>query len=433
MTQTPWRVVVLLPLLSLAASHACAQEENLPFKIHEAIRTGVNWLKARQQAEGHFGESKGETYTAGGEGWHERPSLCAFSLYCLLKCDVPVADPVITKGFAYLRTAEIKGVYEYAVIIMAFRELYHFTSLEAARKKFAKSKNPDLDTDKFMAGLKHQSAAHGMSKLGGAQGQADWQYVDKLAKQLVGWQNANQGWRYGDLGGNDGAQDISATHLALFGLKAALACNVQLDKGAFAGASQYLLDAQEVDGPAAKAEATGRQDGSWSPMAGDRARGWAYMSTSTVADEKERSGGMTGAAIIGLMVCKSELSSTPFWKKLGPKIDAAINDGVAWLNVHWVPNLTSNPPSDNRTGYYWWVVERTGVLGGIQLIGSHNWYIEGATNLVAIQKPVDKDQGYWDIGQELHPSDLLNTIYALLFLKKHDHALGIPPITRGSR
>ncbi len=433
-------IVVLLVVGAFVAQPAAAQDENLPFKIHEAIRTGVNWLKKKQHPqEGHFGEASGPTYAAGGTLYPHKAAYTAFALYCLLKCDVPVTDPVITKGFQFIRSSELKGVYEHAVVIMAFRELYHYAVLAYAKRKFEKSKNPESETDKFMEKLEPGSAAYGMSKLAGAQGQQDWQLVDKLTKKLIGWQNANQGWRYGDLGGNDGAQDISATHLALFGLKAALACNVQFDKGLFAGAATYLLAEQELQGEAVKQEnpgaGSGNKDegGSWTPMTGDRARGWAYMSGSAKEEEKTRTGGMTAAALIGLMACKSELMKTPWWKKEGQKVDQAINDGIAFLNVHWVPNLTSNPPHGNRTGYFWWAVERTGVLGAVQMIGQHNWYIEGAMNLVAIQQPVDKDNGFWDIKHEVEPTDLLNTIYALLFLKKTDHAIGIPPVTRGGR
>lgn len=425
------KLVLIAAALGTAyhAPSATAQED-LQFKVHDAIRTGVNWLKSRQTPEGHWGDSsKNPAYAGGGTSYHAMPSNCAFALFCLLTCEVPTDDPVITKGFAWLRTQEWKGTYENAIIIMAFRELYFRKVQEVAKKKFGKFKDAQAKIDDYM---KEKDAKDGL-KYGGAAAGADWQLIEKATTNLVSWQFSDTGWRYGgDMRGNSGDTDVSATHLALFGLASALALGVRIDPKVFYTAANFLVNEQDQTGEVVQ-QRNPEGQGSWTPMAGDRARGWAYMKSSSEERERHQTGSMTGAGIIGLMVCKGQLLKTQYWKAIGKRVDQSIQDGIAWLDKNWIPGLTTNPHGFRGTGYYWWVVERVGILGEITLIGTNNWYVQGAQNLVGIQKKVDNDNGFWDVGAEVFPQDELNTIYALLFLKKHAHAVGIPPVTRGDK
>lgn len=414
----------------IASPDTSAQDENLAFKIHKAIATGVEWLKAKQTPEGHFGDSsKNPTYTGAGTAYHGKPRNCAFALFTLLKCEVPTTDPVIVKGFTWLRQQEFKGTYENSAVCMAFREYYYRKLVEAMEKKYKRSKDKDLKVKKAM---KDKDAKHGLRY--DRNKDADWALVGKCLGNLTNWQFNEQGWRYGDLQGDAGDQDVSATHLALFGIKACMALGHRVDPKIFYNAANYLLNEQDANGQAVKAGAKAGGEGSWSPMAGDRARGWPYMKTASKPAEQRVTGSMTGAGICGLMVCKGVLlNNKRYWKAIGKRVDTGIHHGVAWLNQNWVKGLEHNPDGFRGTGYYWWVVERVGILGGLTMIGTHNWYLEGAQHLVTIQKKVDEKKGYWDIGQEVFPADEFNTCYALLFLKKHAHSVGIPPITGGNR
>ncbi|MBN4055030.1 hypothetical protein JYT15_00825, partial [Acidimicrobium ferrooxidans] len=102
-------------------------------------------------------------------------------------------------------------------------------------------------------------------------------------------------------------------------------------------------------------------------------------------------------------------------------------DGLIWMNLNYT--VTANPYGRRGHYYYLYALERVGILGGISLIGDHNWYSDGAKYLVSAQKPVDKDNAFWDEKDEIAPSDLIDTCYALLFLKKATIPVGVT-ITR---
>ena len=68
--------------------------------------------------------------------------------------------------------------------------------------------------------------------------------------------------------------------------------------------------------------------------------------------------------------------------------------------------------------YYLYGLERCAVFGGRNLIGKHDWYIEGAEYLVKAQK----GDGRWHTGAldgtDYQPSDVIDTAWAILFLKR---------------
>jgi hypothetical protein len=73
------------------------------------------------------------------------------------------------------------------------------------------------------------------------------------------------------------------------------------------------------------------------------------------------------------------------------------------------------------------------MLGGIDEIGGRDWYVEGAKVLLKDQKQGGAVDGMWDIDNEIDPSDIYNTCYALLFLKRATSGADrpIPVITGG--
>jgi hypothetical protein len=63
-------------------------------------------------------------------------------------------------------------------------------------------------------------------------------------------------------------------------------------------------------------------------------------------------------------------------------VDAAIEKGTRWLEAHF-----SSRSSANWHLYHVYTLERFGALAGTDLIGNHNWYEEGAADLLASQSP----------------------------------------------
>src|SRR5262249_23564550 len=67
-----------------------------------------------------------------------------------------------------------------------------------------------------------------------------------------------------------------------------------------------------------------------------------------------------------------------------------------------------------RNLYYLWTVERVGVLYQQKDIAGQDWYRWGARYLLATQQP----GGNWTDGHYLEHRDLVDTCFALLFLKR---------------
>jgi hypothetical protein len=54
-------------------------------------------------------------------------------------------------------------------------------------------------------------------------------------------------------------------------------------------------------------------------------------------------------------------------------------------------------------------------LGGLDYIDKHDWYYEGAQEMLKHQ---DEEGGWTKVGNEAEPAHIYNTCYALLFLKR---------------
>lgn len=123
----------------------------------------------------------------------------------------------------------------------------------------------------------------------------------------------------------------------------------------------------------------------------------------------EPSGSMTTA---GITVCAIALRND---ESLPSKLVRAAEDAMAkamiWLANHW--SVTTNPPNRSWHYFHLYGLERVGSLLGVDLIGVHPWYLEGARYLVDNQSP----QGTWSQGggDEALERD---TCMALLFLKR---------------
>ncbi|MCA8919801.1 MAG: hypothetical protein KDB32_12045, partial [Planctomycetes bacterium] len=244
------------------------------------------------------------------------------------------------------------------------------------------------------------------------------------------------GWRYFRRGMDESNPevDISATQYAILGLKAASRLGIKYDKSMLVDAFRLLRGQQDKDGPVVKAKwkKSGADQGKKSPRLVDiekefKARGWGYARQSTHQElDKQTYGSMTAAGVNALILIRDELIEDPAQKKAWSAVEEDCNqmigDGLAWMIQNW--SMQENPRAGHyRFYYYLYTVERLGMLGGIDEIGGHDWYIEGAEVLL-------KDQdtsGMWDIQNEVDPSDIYNTCYALLFLKRASAGVDRPP------
>jgi len=417
--------VLVAAVLLLTPSAACAQAMpgDLPPKINKAIDNGVVWLKGRQIKNGaekdSWGTGNNPLYPGGAGPAHPLYiGITAFALYTLLECDVDPEDPVIVSGLDYIRrnidsSFNAGGIgagggkmqcmcYECGVLIMMFESLYDARwekLVRAAKKDPKKEKKPPTKLEP-----------------------GDETLVKGAISFLAATQSRTGGWRYGPPAfpsplGVD--QDTSSTQIALLGLVSAVRMGMAVDPKVFHSAVITTLENQAKDGPAAKPKPP-EGGGGTMVQATDKCRGWAYTPNAGDSKDQQVSGGMTASGVCSLIIIKSQLTGNPLFNKdLQARVDKAIFDGLAWIDANWT--VTSNPGGHRSHYYYLYGLERVGILGNIQLIGANAWYVQGAQHLVGAQK----GDGHWDSGTELEPKDVLDSCFALLFLKKATMPVGV--------
>jgi hypothetical protein len=153
----------------------------------------------------------------------------------------------------------------------------------------------------------------------------------------------------------------------------------------------------------------------------DRARGFGY----TPGDPA--TGSMTTGGLSSLLTLKAVLDEQGMLEPaLRRRLDQAAWDAIAWLARHY--DLTTNPPVGALWHYYYlYGLERALVIAQKRLLGSHDWWSEGARLLVAAQtedgawrppSPLLGFGGPGGPGAAPYDTALLDTCFALLFLRR---------------
>ncbi len=116
-------------------------------------------------------------------------------------------------------------------------------------------------------------------------------------------------------------------------------------------------------------------------------------------------GSMSCGAIGALAILDSLLKQPPLK-------DPSISKGFAWLGANF--SVTDNPQAGKDSSFYYYLysLERAGDLTGIQLIGAHDWYVEGAQVLLKAQRA----DGSWK--GSTTETETWSTCFAILFLKR---------------
>jgi hypothetical protein len=183
-------------------------------KVKKATERGVAWLKKAQLPSGSWGDVLGNAVYGGKGTVHPDHSSgpTSLALYTLLKCKEPLTDPVIMKGFKFLRDKFKKpdSAYEVSMMLLAV------TAVADPFKK-VKASADQGDRVKFPSG--------------------DWQqWAQALHDQLLAKRTKakTMGWRYNHEGTNWGTppagnEDLSSTQLASLALLAAERCNIKTE------------------------------------------------------------------------------------------------------------------------------------------------------------------------------------------------------------
>lgn len=465
-------------------------------RVEESVDRGCDWLKKQQGIDpiddkavfGKFPE-KPPLYS---EGIPHRYLVgrTAFPIQALCKSGVFADDPVIVKAMEFLRKnyreSEIlrdprEGVpegskvfftktYEDATLLNAV-EAYYISIQEAKERGL---ENPAKRFTKDEDGKKIPIKRWGTEEKGAKKAKEnrkkrpaivlnkeDRKMCETAVKALTKtFRKAygGGGWRYepAGIGEVDHAIDVSATQYAMMGLLCASRLGITYDKKVLFDIYTFMrgqqdktgpevvrkekdAEGKDIDKPEERKKDPARSTRAYVPSAKDKARGWGYARQAKHNDaahqEADRStyGSMTAAGICTLIMLREELENDPNhikkWEPIAKECQQMMNDGMAWLVTNWT--LAGNPARGTyRYYYYLYTIERVGMLGGIDYIGAYDWYFEGAERQLLPQQQPD---GKWDPQMEVDPSDIYNTCYALLFLKRATESIDRPkPVFTGT-
>ena len=423
----------------------------------------------------HWGLVKGKRIYGGGKGpvYRHPAGPTALALYTLLKCGVDPEDPIITMGFNWLRQnhkvhrtldgrngnnnlsiyhwrlMQPATSYELSAMILALTAKYDqykktSKSRSASRKGKLKIKNKD-DKDWLQKMVDALIARRGQP---GGQGGVGWRYNHPRFRMSAGRQNTTFGENAKPSHG--GNEDLSSTQLAALALFSAQRFGIKVPTQVWFDVIKYTLAQQEEDGPEVERHVPGYHDSRYGGPPKDKARGFMYIKGSNDGSEGKATGSMTACGLANLLIAREAIAQNKKARKQlmeGGKlkeIDRAIWDGRAWLARNW--SSFRNPHSSYGYHiYYLYCVERAMDILGKRLVGKHLWYPEGAKSILANQHKrivvkylpkgkTRKAEGvWWETGATHEPYDVLDTCFALLFLKRATKGMvpGGPVVTGG--
>ena len=313
--------------------------------INSAIERGVEYLLAHTFRDGSCANN--DQKFPGGSA--------ALVTYTLLKCGLKPEHPAVRQGLAYISQFEPHEVYTVGFTILA----YAATGDDAYQEE--------------------------IERLTGAL--LDWQ-TDGIWGYPWGY-STTDGW----LDWVD-RSDLSNTQIAALALRAASLAGVKVPSGVWkeisAGTLQWALPGDSV--LLQKDVGTTRRTA---------VAGFGYKAPIGAT------GSMTACGVATLAVCQEALGGKSAGKA-ARAADGAIRAGVAWLGQNFA--VSGNPGKGSSwVCYYLYGLERVGSLLDIEFMGEHNWYYEGAVNLI-------KRQSAWGSWKDGDPA--VDSCFALLFLER---------------
>jgi len=381
-TQTDEAYELLLkePLLELTSG-------TLKERIDRALERCVKWLKSKQQGEGKFGDQRGYPV-----GTSQSVGSTALSILALVHAGVKLDDGAVTSGYGYLAGKKSLQSYDIALELMAMEGKY--LPLETLE-----------DIKSFSEEKAREEIAKKLTKPDKALAEAD-------ARLLIERQGENGGFGYTENKGDTIV--LSNTQYAILGLKSASRMGVAVPAGVWKRALAYVESGAVLKDTGIALEAQ-RYDGSKLERKSD-AYGWSYRpGQSSIELHKQITGTMTTAALTIIAICRSELARAGEWtEERVSRIEKLEAGGLAWLQQNFSVRATPPEGCNNLAAmpyFYLYSLERACIVLGIEKIGGHDWYLEGAAILLSWQKP----DGSWE---GPHGTPVIDTAFALLFLKR---------------
>lgn len=363
-------------------------EKAFESEVDRAVDAGVAYLRSRQRPDG--------SWTRQGSH-HLGPT--ALAVLALIGAGVNPYDPCILKGIDFLmETASFSEgrayTYDVALIMMA---------LDAK----ASPVNERFELERMSATERRRHAFKRHLTEG------ERAFMEAARDWLIDCRTPDGWWSYG-AHRTEGDGDLSNTQFAVMGLNAAARCGVTASRSVWVQLLNHLMEGQADSGPRVTLPAfRSYKNDSTQPLFYERyvnARPWGYRINSN-------GWGATGSracmGVASLLIGFEGLALSTKNESIKPSgpLRKAIYDGLGWLNHHW--SVERNPFPESRRGggsdhyyYYMYGIERIGVKLDSPFIGKHDWYREGAAQLLERQG----EDGSWN-------GDV-DTCFALMFLKR---------------
>ena len=393
---------LVLALLALAGPARAAPkgkpgvpDRKLQKAIDKAIERGAAFLRTQQKQNGLIGG------VFHGSQRHYTIGSTALAGLALLAAGDKKGDKEVDAAMAYCRDqdkaragAGSRTTYDTGTLLMFVTEYYRVEDKKKRKKKHTVTKE------------EARNPCHMPPEV------VDW--IKDMAMFLVNTQEEKGGFGY-----PKPREDLSNTQYALLGLRAARECGGVVPGRVFKRVVDRMLALQEQDGPKVLRTLGGEKKGEpvYKIDGGDKARGWGYLE-----GQGDASGSMTTAGIACLCICHDALTKPrklPIYDvKLRNRVKRAVQDGFAWLDVNFTVERNPGRSAPPWHYYYLYGLERAAVFANRVLIGSHDWYIQGSKLLVGQQK----GDGSWNTGalggSEYKENAVVDTAWAILFLKK---------------
>jgi len=291
-------------------------------------------------------------------GWSNYPqwpgAVTSLCVMSLLTAGVPVSDPSVQEPLSILRTIKPDFNYQAAVQTMVFCMA-----------------EPEKDLLLIRRNVTYLEAQ---------------QIRDPGRKQHGSWNYHNSASR------RMGPGDNSNTQFVLLALYEAERVGVTTNEAVWKLARDYWVNSQHDDGS------------------------WGY-----VPDDPRGTGSMTCAGIASLIMAAEKLDRGDALvngdqvRCCGPRADnEPIERGMNWLGRNF--SATRNPGDGAHYLYYMYAMERVGRLTNQRLIGTHDWYREGADYLVT--RAQMQLRGYWKGIGTGESQEVIGTCLALMFVAK---------------
>jgi hypothetical protein len=356
--------------------------------IKVAIKKGIAFLKS----------SAGSRSGTGNMGYE------SLKLFALLRSGVSPKDPAIQGGLKKLAGMKPTRTYGVSLYIMVLE------ALTVTRKPpQGKSTLPRY--------------------VRGRVGRKNLKHIQTLSNWLVNGRNPGKGtWHYTPVGGKAeggrvrraNAYDNSNTQFAVLALHAAHRAGAKINPVVWREMFEHFKSVQSPEsgrgrhnigmtGESASARKKKKKNSTKSrggkgvnTRRGVPYRGWSYSSASTAY------GSMTNAGLSSLAIAADMLKDAKrFNGKDAKEFKRMIAEGLHWNASNY--SITENPGRGSSSWYYYYMysLEKACELIGVDSFDSHDWFLEGADYICALQE----DAGSWNRTAN-------DTALALLFLNR---------------